>query len=110
MTAAVWAGGEPSADAGATRACRFFVLLALAGLCWIGPGCAPTPRMLSSGEQHTIDRGMVEYPAEFELHRYITNLTAPTAMVFDQDGSLLVAQGARGEEPEIFSFSRNGRM
>jgi hypothetical protein len=110
MTAAVWAEGEPRADAGAKCACRVFVLTALAWLCWMGQGCAPTPRMLSSGEQHTIDRAMVEYPADFELHRYITNLTAPTAMVFDQDGSLLVAQGARGEEPEIFSFARNGKM
>ncbi len=107
---AVRAGGQDQADAGAKGACCFLIWAGILAVGWMGPGCTPTPRMVASSELHDIDRSLVEYPADFQLQRYIVNLTAPSAIVFDQDGSLLVAQGARGEEPEIFSFSRNGKM
>ncbi|HWE02728.1 MAG TPA: hypothetical protein VG326_09990 [Tepidisphaeraceae bacterium] len=85
---------------------RFGMALAVAGL--VG-GCLPPPRVLTPDEQHTIDRQQVEYPAGYELRRYATGFTAPTAMAFDADGSLLVAEGVRGEEPRIWRVTANGK-
>ena len=80
-------------------------MIALAGA--IG-GCLPAPHVLMPDEQHVIDRHLVEYPDGLELRRYATGFTAPTAIAFYTDGSMLVAEGERGEEPKIWRFPFNG--
>ncbi|MGE5609151.1 MAG: PQQ-dependent sugar dehydrogenase, partial [Bacillota bacterium] len=60
-------------------------------------------------DQVTIDRQLVEYPAETELKPYVTGLTAPTAIAFDNEGSMLIAEsGIGGREPRIFGFKKDG--
>lgn len=86
---------------------RLWAGIFLAGMVWLG-GCAAPPRVLTPDEQHVIDRKFVEYPAGYELRRYATGLTAPTCETFDTDGSLLVAEGKRGDEPQIWRFPANG--
>jgi glucose/arabinose dehydrogenase len=82
------------------------LVLAVLGLALAG--CTPGPRVLMPDEQHVIGREMVEYPAAYELRRYATGFMAPTAIAFDADGSLLVAEGERGEEPRIWRIPANG--
>lgn len=118
MSRAVWADGEAgkqrsaSHERGLSRAKSRGVWLSVSLLILtaLGIGCTPTPRILTADEQHIIDRSLVEYPANFELRRYMTNLTAPTAIAFDEDGSLLVAQGERDDEPAIFRVSKAGKL
>ncbi len=98
---------------GAVRAFRSFCLPGargsrralgvLASVCLL-TGCTTAPRMLVPDEQHVIDRALVEYPAGFELRRYATGFTAPSAVTFDADGSLFVAEGERDDEPQICAF------
>ncbi|MDB5357590.1 MAG: hypothetical protein JWN24_4043 [Phycisphaerales bacterium] len=72
-------------------------------------GCTPTERICTPDEQHVIDRKNVECPSEYDLRRFATGLTAPTAIAYDTDGpSLLVAEGERGEEPQIWRLPLNG--
>ncbi len=73
-------------------------------------GCTHGPRMLSRDEQHRIDRRFVEYPSGFDLKPYIRNLTAPTAMCFDDHSSLLIAEGGRGEEVSIFGYRTDSSL
>lgn len=73
-------------------------------------GCAHSPKLLSRDEQHPIDRRFVEYPTGFELKPYIRNLTAPTAICFDDHNSLIIAQGERGEEPSILGYRTDGSL
>jgi glucose/arabinose dehydrogenase len=70
-------------------------------------GCRTTPEILKN--QPSIDRAIVEYPAGFELREHVRGLTAPTAIAFDADGSLLVAEsGIGGGEPRVFGFKKDG--
>lgn len=72
-------------------------------------GCAPGPRLLPAEEQKTVDRKFVEYPSDFELKPYVQNLTAPSAMAFDDQGTLLIAEsGIGGREPHIFGYRKDG--
>ena len=83
-------------------------LTALIALTWgLASGCARGPRVLPPEERQPIDRALVEYPAGFELHRYLAGLTAPSAIAFDkQRNALLVAEsGADGNEPRIIGFN-----
>lgn len=89
---------------------RSVALLILGSAGYLISGCAPTPRVLTPDEQHVIDRSEVEYPGGFELRRYVTNLTAPTAIAIEPDGSLLVAEGERDEEPAIVRIYRSGKQ
>lgn len=86
---------------------------------WIGPalllllltGCAGGPRVLSVEQQVLIDRRVVEYPANTELRPYIEGLSAATAMCFDTDGTLLVAEGGyNARTPRIIAFKADGSM
>jgi hypothetical protein len=95
----------------AVRAQGFGLKMRLAGLliaAGVVGGCGVAPHVLMPDEQHVIDRGFVEYPEGFELRRYATGFTAPTALAFDTDGSTLVAQGERGDQPKIWRFPANG--
>ena len=71
-------------------------------------GCVPNARMLSIEEQKPIDRSFVEFPSGFQFRRYVTDLTAPTAIAFDADGSLIVAMGERGGEVRIIGYRTDG--
>ena len=51
---------------------------------------------------------LVETPSGFELRRYITGLTAPTAFCFDTDQNLLVSEGSRDQEPTILGYRADG--
>ncbi|HZL38604.1 MAG TPA: hypothetical protein VFC78_25070 [Tepidisphaeraceae bacterium] len=84
------------------------ILFTLFGVSWLLAGCTAPPRVLLPDEQHAIDRKDVEYPGGYELRRFATGLTAPTCEAFDADGSLLIAQGERGDEPQIWRFPRSG--
>ena len=65
--------------------------------------------MLTEAEQHVIDRQFVEYPAGYELRRYIGGLTAPTAFDFDAEGNRIVVQGGLGDyDPTIIGFRPDG--
>jgi glucose/arabinose dehydrogenase len=88
---------------------RLLVLSFALALAAGAPGCAPRPRMLPAAERVTIDRGVVEYPSGFVLHRYVENLTGATAIAFDDQGSLLIAEGGvDGRAPAIFGFRTDG--
>src|SRR5437870_7397557 len=72
-------------------------------------GCLNNPIRLSANAQKTIDRAIVEYPTGFELKPYILNLTAPTSVAFDNDGSILIAEGGiGGYSPRIFGYKPDG--
>lgn len=69
---------------------------------WAG-GCALGPQFLPNGQP--IDRTNTEYPAGSECKQYITNLTAPTAITWDNDGTVIVAEsGEDGSEPQILGW------
>lgn len=73
-------------------------------------GCQTTPTLLSPADQHAIDRRLVEYPTGFELKPYVRYLTAPSAIAFDPEGSLIIASGGVGEsEVRLFGFKPDGR-
>ena len=72
-------------------------------------GCVKQPRMLPYNQQVPIDRSLLKYPTGFAVQPFIRNLTAPTAIAWDQDKSLLVAEGGSyDQEPRIISFKRDG--
>jgi glucose/arabinose dehydrogenase len=73
----------------------------------LAPGCARPPGIIPAELRKPIDRSLVEYPANTQLERYISNLTAPTAIAFDAEKNLvLVAEsGAGGTEPRILAFN-----
>src|SRR3712207_5658089 len=53
------------------------------GVTLVATGCARGPQVVPPGDRHPIDRSRVEYQGGFDLHRYITGLTAPTALATD---------------------------
>src|SRR6266513_1909814 len=68
-------------------------------------GCVTHPTFVPIAQQTTIDRSLVEYPTGYELKPYIRYLTAPTAIAFDNEGSLLVAEGGLGgNDTSIIGF------
>src|SRR5687767_106118 len=73
------------------------------------PGCGRGPRMLPPELRKTIDRSVVERPANFDFERFVESLNAPTAMAFDTDrNALLVAEsGTGGGETRLLGFSYN---
>jgi glucose/arabinose dehydrogenase len=72
-------------------------------------GCIPNARILSIAEQKPIDRSLVEVPAGYQFRRYVTDLTAATAIAIDAEGSVLIATGERDEEVRIFGFRKDGK-
>ena len=83
------------------------VTVVSAGL--LAGGCTPGPRVLPAVERQAIDRALVEGPAGFTFHRYIENLTGPTAITFDDRGNLMIAEGGiGGRAPAIYGFTPQG--
>ena len=72
-------------------------------------GCQQHAMFIPSRLQHPIDRAVVEYPAGYELKLAARFLTAPSAIAFDSDGSVIIAENALGgDEVRIFGFKNDG--
>jgi glucose/arabinose dehydrogenase len=91
----------------ARAAVRSAISAVLLGVALMNPGCARPPGIIAPELRKNIDRSVVERPAGYEFERFITSLTAPTAMAFDTDkNALLVAEsGIDSGEPRILRFS-----
>jgi glucose/arabinose dehydrogenase len=101
--------GERQVVVCADRGVRIGLLCAGLSLLAFMSGCQRGPTLLRSEEQATIDRTIIEYPAGTELKPYITGLTAPSAIAFDNEGSILIAESGRGgREPRIYGFKKDG--
>ena len=90
---------------------RLLCALAISAVLVLGAstGCKRGPAVLPAEGQTIIDRTLVEYPAGTELKPFITGLTAPSAMTFDNDGSLIIAEsGIDGRNPRIYGFRQDG--
>jgi glucose/arabinose dehydrogenase len=80
--------------------------IAFLALCLV-TGCQIKPEIIKNPP--TIDRALVEYPPGFDFRPYVRGLTGPSAIAFDADGSLLVAEsGIDGNDPRIFGFKKDG--
>jgi len=85
-----------------------FIVTALILLALL-PGCARGPRNLLAMSQPTIDRSIIETPAGFQIRVAADGLTAPTAICFDPDGILYVAEsGVSDDSPRIVGFRNDG--
>ncbi|MGA2582927.1 MAG: hypothetical protein ABSG31_06585 [Tepidisphaeraceae bacterium] len=84
-------------------------------LFWMGllsllGGCALGPHMLPVDQQKTIDRTITEYPAGFVLQPYVVNLDAPSAICWDDQGNLIIAEsGTDNADPHIFGIRPDGK-
>jgi glucose/arabinose dehydrogenase len=101
--------GERIGDGG-RLACRGRVLALVALLlCSAVGGCVSTPRLVAVDQRNVIDRQNIDYPGGFQFEPFIRDLTAPTAITFDDKGSILIAESPPGGgEPRIFGFRTNG--
>ncbi|HUB26105.1 MAG TPA: hypothetical protein VL992_11800, partial [Tepidisphaeraceae bacterium] len=65
------------------------------------------PTALSPSEQTIVGRTICEYPPGMVLRPYIVNLSGPTAICFDSQGTLFIAEGggtAGDWQPHIFGY------
>jgi glucose/arabinose dehydrogenase len=85
---------------------KFCVSLAIAGA--LLGGCAKGPSLVPLNQRQAIDRTLVEYPTGYQLVPVVRNLTAPTAMAFDQDGSLIIADEGMSDRPRILAYKPDG--
>jgi glucose/arabinose dehydrogenase len=82
------------------------ILAALAAL----TGCVHAPIVLLPSQQAVISRGTMDYPPGFVVKPFMSGLTAPTAICFDRQGTLFVAEGGGTYDrydPHIFGFRPN---
>lgn len=73
-------------------------------------GCGGGPTLLKPEQQAIIDRALVEYPPNTELRPYVEGLTGPTAIAFDNQGNLLIAESGMDREPRIYGFKPSGQF
>ncbi|MGN6728174.1 MAG: hypothetical protein ACTHLZ_19825 [Tepidisphaeraceae bacterium] len=90
-------------------ACIIAAALLLAG------GCAQGPHLIPVVKRELIDREVVEYPNDQTLTPFITGLTAPCAIGFENDnptykGSIIIAESGSDDEPRIYGFKPNGEQ
>ena len=86
-----------------------WLLGACAAALLVVTGCLRTPSLVPESQRVPLGRAIVETPPSFELVPHVKNLTAPTAIGFMPDGSLLVAEsGPADREPKIFGFTPAG--
>lgn len=84
---------------------RLFLGIVLAAM--VG-GCATGPALVPANQRKAIDRSLVEYPPGYQLQTVIRNLTAPTAIAFDQDGTLIIADSGLTDHPRILAYRPDG--
>src|SRR5271170_5109252 len=92
--------------ASTSRGSRVLALTLVAAALVLG-GCHAGPTVLGPDQQSIVERQTCEYPPGFVLRPYVVNLSAPTAICFDSDGTLFVAEGGGtygNWEPHIFGF------
>ena len=82
-------------------------LLALVTIAGVG-GCIHQPEILPAKKQIVIDRRFVEYPSGYVLIPLVNDLNSPTAIAFDEEQNMLVAESG-GPEPHIFGFHPDGK-
>jgi glucose/arabinose dehydrogenase len=93
------------------RSCGTHWRLFLVGLAlWGLSGCGGGPTLLKPEQQITIDRALIEYPPNTELKPYVQGLTGPTAIAFDSEGNLLIAEGGMDRGARIYGFKPGGEM
>ncbi|HSU68377.1 MAG TPA: hypothetical protein VLJ39_15970 [Tepidisphaeraceae bacterium] len=67
--------------------------------------------MLPYDQQSPIDRSVLRYPSGYTVQPYIRGLSAPTAMTWDDEGTLIVAEGGNwSDEPRILGFKKDGSV
>jgi glucose/arabinose dehydrogenase len=86
-------------------------VLALIG-CLLAGGCAERIYVVPIQSRHVIDRRITEYPDGYELKTFMTGLTCPTAICFDDaTGDLFVAEGGiDGRDPKIIAIKPDGAI
>src|SRR4051794_16894205 len=98
---------HPSARRGASPLPFALCLLPFAFFFLLVAGCQTKLEIIN--KPPSIDRALVEYPPGFDLKPYVRGLTGPSAIAFDADGSLLIAEsGIDGNDPKIFGFKKDG--
>jgi glucose/arabinose dehydrogenase len=89
---------------------RVWLGVAVVAIAGAVAGCRTTPALVANDGQREIDRRVVECPTGFELRPYMRNLTAPTAIAFDADRSVIIAEGGiGGTDVRIFGYKADGR-
>ncbi len=84
-------------------------LTALGVLLAILAGCAREATMLPVAQRRAIDRKYVEYPSGSALTPLVKDLTGPTAIAFDAEGVLFVAEGGTaGADVRLTGFRADG--
>ncbi len=71
-------------------------------------GCINKPSLIAEVDRKPIDRKVVEYPAGLRLELMASDLSAPTAIAFDAEGSLLVAENGADNKPRIVGWKKDG--
>lgn len=72
-------------------------------------GCQQQPIFIPTAQQQPIDRSVVECPAGYELKLAARFLDCPTAIAFDSDGTIFVAENAlRGDDVRLFGVKPDG--
>jgi len=82
-------------------------VLGVAVLVLLATGCARGPQWLTVDQQRPIDRAYIEYPSGYELIPVARGLNAPTAVAFDEQGTIFIAESGGGE-PHIFARRQDG--
>jgi hypothetical protein len=104
-------GGTPVRSSGRSGGGRRIALrssLVLSLLVLVIGGCGPGPRLLKPEDRTPIDRALVEYPAGYTFQPVVRNLTGATAITFDDQGNLIIAEGGDGELVRIYGFHLGG--
>lgn len=91
------------------RAVHRFLIGVWVGIVALGlSGCASQSMFVSPPQRRPVDRAVVDYPAGHRLQTIIRNLSGPTSMAFDKDGSLIVVDRGTTDRAQIFGFKPDG--
>lgn len=72
-----------------------------------GTGCFQRKGYIAEEQRVAVDRGVVEYPAGYRLEVVVDGLSGPSAICFDVEGNMLIAEGGLdGGEPRIRGFRK----
>jgi glucose/arabinose dehydrogenase len=72
-------------------------------------GCARGPSFFPAEKQTPIDRSIIETPAGFNIAVFASGFTAPSAICFDPDGVMFIAEsGVENDSPRIIALKTDG--